>query len=58
MPVQYGRVRSSRLKNDPEYLIKDKIGEVLENYYFAVFPPDRRQSDRISEVCVWQKTMM
>ncbi len=38
MPIQYGRVRSHQLKNDPEALIRDKIGEVLENYYSAASP--------------------
>ncbi|PYG90399.1 D-tagatose-1,6-bisphosphate aldolase subunit GatZ/KbaZ [Ruminiclostridium sufflavum DSM 19573] len=36
MPIQYRKVRDNKLRNDPEALIKDKIGEILEDYYFAV----------------------
>jgi D-tagatose-1,6-bisphosphate aldolase subunit GatZ/KbaZ len=35
MPMQYNKIRSGALKNDPESLIKDKIINVLDTYYFA-----------------------
>lgn len=36
LPVQYGRVRAGALKNTPLDLLYDKIGEVLDDYLFAV----------------------
>lgn len=38
MPVQYNKVRDNKLENNPKALIKDKIGEILKDYYFAVTP--------------------
>lgn len=32
MPVQYRKIREGRLKNDPVALLKDKIGDVIEDY--------------------------
>jgi D-tagatose-1,6-bisphosphate aldolase subunit GatZ/KbaZ len=36
MPDQYRRVRQGLLACDPRSLVKDKIGNVLEGYYYAV----------------------
>lgn len=36
LPLQYKKIRDGSLKNDPESLIKDKIIDVLDDYYYAV----------------------
>lgn len=38
MPLQYGKVRRGLLRNEPEALLKDKIGEVIDDYYYAIIP--------------------
>ena len=38
LPVQYRKIRSGLLKNNPVDLIKDKVRDVLEEYDFAVTP--------------------
>lgn len=38
MPVQYVKVRNGELCNDPESLIKDRIINTIDDYYFAVIP--------------------
>lgn len=35
MPIQYSKVRSGALKNDPESLLKDKIGNCIDEYLYA-----------------------
>ena len=35
LPVQYKKIRTGLLKNDPESLIKDKIMSVLDDYCFS-----------------------
>lgn len=41
MPVQYQKVRSGELCNDPESLIKDRIINTIDDYYFAVIPQSK-----------------
>lgn len=38
MPEQYRKIRNGILKNDAESLIKDRIGQVLDDYSYAVGP--------------------
>jgi D-tagatose-1,6-bisphosphate aldolase subunit GatZ/KbaZ len=40
LPRQYRKVRAEELPKEPEALIKDRIGEVLEKYRFATIPRD------------------
>lgn len=35
MPRQYGKVRSGEIKNTPQELIKDRIGDCIDDYIFA-----------------------
>jgi len=44
LPDQYARVRAGVLENDPEWLIRDRIMNVLRDYSRAVgnSPPRRR----------------
>ena len=35
MPVQYNRIRLGQLDNDPESLVVDRIGEVIDDYMYA-----------------------
>lgn len=35
MPIQYSKVRSGELKNDPESLLKDRVGNCIDEYLFA-----------------------
>ena len=34
-PIQYNKIRNGVLKNEPEEIIKDKVVNVLEDYYYA-----------------------
>lgn len=36
MPIQYGKIREGLLRNDPECMLKDQIGECTEDYRQAV----------------------
>lgn len=36
LPVQFRKIRSRLLEKDPVALIKDKVAEVLDDYYFAL----------------------
>lgn len=36
MPVQYRKIREGLLENDPEALLKDKVDNLLDDYYYAV----------------------
>lgn len=38
LPRQYAKVRSNELTTDPQALIKDRIAEVYEKYFFATQP--------------------
>lgn len=42
MPVQYEKIRKGQLKNDPVSMIKDRIINTIDNYYFATLPEDGR----------------
>lgn len=37
-PVQYRKIRAGKLQNSPRALIKDRIKEVYEKYYYATRP--------------------
>jgi D-tagatose-1,6-bisphosphate aldolase subunit GatZ/KbaZ len=36
MPVQYKKIRDGMLENDPEALLKDRVDNLLDDYYYAV----------------------
>lgn len=38
MPVQYNKVRSGHIKNDPESLLKNRIINCIDDYMYAVIP--------------------
>jgi D-tagatose-1,6-bisphosphate aldolase subunit GatZ/KbaZ len=38
MPIQYEKIRMGLLKNDPENLVKDKIGNCIDKYLYATNP--------------------
>ena len=38
MPIQYGKVRSGRLAIEPEALLKDRVVNLLDDYYHATMP--------------------
>ncbi|HWR23224.1 MAG TPA: class II D-tagatose-bisphosphate aldolase, non-catalytic subunit [Feifaniaceae bacterium] len=39
MPMQYPRVRSGALRNDPTALLLDRIGDCIDEYYYATLLP-------------------
>lgn len=39
MPMQYPRVRSGKLANDPEALLMDRVGDCIDEYYYATLLP-------------------
>jgi len=41
LPIQYNKIRNGLLNNDPESLIKDRIINTIDDYYYAVIPQDR-----------------
>lgn len=38
LPLQYGKIRSGQLKNDPEAMLKDRIGNYIDDYIYAITP--------------------
>jgi D-tagatose-1,6-bisphosphate aldolase subunit GatZ/KbaZ len=38
MPIQYEKIRMGLLKNDPETLVKDRIGNCIDRYLYATNP--------------------
>lgn len=39
MPMQYPRVRSGKLANDPAALAMDRVGDCIDEYYYATLLP-------------------
>lgn len=39
MPMQYPRVRSGALTNDPVALLMDRVGDCIDEYYYATLSP-------------------
>ncbi|HEX3028101.1 MAG TPA: class II D-tagatose-bisphosphate aldolase, non-catalytic subunit [Clostridia bacterium] len=50
LPLQYARIRSGKLKNDPEAMIKDRIGNYIDDYIYAITPKKSKTKGRYTYV--------